>query len=299
MSHKQETMKFNSYFENHKNIIEVELLKAEKQVIIAVAWINFKEYFQVFNELLNKNILLKIICTDNRQNRSHMVEIQKLISLGAEIKLLKMPRSTNHMHHKFAIIDSKTVLNGSFNWSPNATKSFENLTVATEVHYEASKFENEFVKLSTINVETIRGLQNKKRCVNNCGGELFNILVFSEHGSKYYEVFGDIIEFCNNCDYFEAIDKCLSESNLEITLQEYENAREETERHDLEKHLNDILNKYIVADITVHAIGRVITTYDGFDEEEVSIKVIWKNKFVGDRIPDTLEDQDFDVLYDN
>ena len=49
-------MKVTSYFENHKNIIEEQLSKAQKEVIIGVAWINFNIYFDIFNDLLERKI---------------------------------------------------------------------------------------------------------------------------------------------------------------------------------------------------------------------------------------------------
>ena len=36
------------------------------------------------------------------------------------------------MHHKFAIIDQKYLINGSFNWTANAAKkNFENIMITT------------------------------------------------------------------------------------------------------------------------------------------------------------------------
>ena len=133
-------MELKTYFENHKQIIQNELFEAKSNVYIAVAWIKFKEYFNIFDEILKKKIELNIICSDNRQNRAHKVFIQELMDKGAKIKLLEMPHYKNHMHHKFVVIDGKTIMNGSFNWSPNATRSFENIKVINDAPDEAEHF---------------------------------------------------------------------------------------------------------------------------------------------------------------
>ncbi len=175
-------MTVESHFENHKSVIETELKQAKEIVLIAVAWINFKEYFEIFKEVIKNKAKLKIVCSDNWQNRSHQFFIDELSKLGAEIKLLKMPRQTNHMHHKFSIIDNKTILNGSFNWSPNATSSFENILVFKDFPNEVTKFINEFDKLLSIEAKNIRVLQKVKKCSErNCDGEIFNVLVFTKN----------------------------------------------------------------------------------------------------------------------
>lgn len=57
-------------------------------------------------------------------------DICSLIDHGV---LVRMDSSANHMHHKFAIIDKKTLVNGSFNWTRSATDyNQENILVTDE-----------------------------------------------------------------------------------------------------------------------------------------------------------------------
>ena len=52
-----------------------------------------------------------------------------------------------NMHHKFAVIDSHTLLTGSFNWTAQAAaKNQENLVVMRESHL-IPEFETEFESL--------------------------------------------------------------------------------------------------------------------------------------------------------
>jgi len=289
-----------SHFENHKSVIETELNQATQSVAIAVAWINFKEYFSLFKSILDKKIKLTIVCSDNWQNRSHQSLIDELIQYGAKIRLLKMPRQTNHMHHKFAIIDDKTILNGSFNWSPNAVSSFENIVVIKDFPDEVTKFKSEFDKLLKIEATTIRVLQTVKKCsAKNCEGELFNILVFSERTTQYYEVYGDIIEICTACDYHKTLENCISNTQIELLLNAYQGSSDDYETELIDRDINRLLNSYVKGTITIHAIGRVNTGLRPDDEDYVETNIIWKNKFVGNRVPNRFDDTNFDVVYDN
>jgi hypothetical protein len=292
-------MTVESHFENHKSVIETELKQASKIIFIAVAWINFKEYFEIFKFVLQNSVKLKIICSDNWQNRSHQSVISALVGLGAEIKLLKMPRLTNHMHHKFSIIDNKTILNGSFNWSPNATSSFENIVVIKDFPKEVTKFISEFDKLWEMEAKVIRVLQKVKKCTEiNCDGEIFNILVFSEN-NQYYEVFGDIIEVCTSCESYKTLENCVPNTQIELMLNAYQDSNDDYETELIDRDINKLLNSYVKGATTIHAIGRVKSGLLYNDEDYEETNIIWKNKFVGDRLPDKFDNKTFGVVYDN
>jgi len=283
------------FFESHKQIIFQTLKRSTESVKIAVAWISFKEYFEIFNSLLDRNIRLQIICTDNIQNRSHQKVIDDLIKNGANIKLLKMPRPTNHMHHKFCIIDDCLLINGSFNWSTNATRSFENLIVVENDTEAVTSFLNEFDRLNKINPETIKKLQKTKKCKNkNCDGKLFNILVFTERTNKYFESFGDIVEVCNSCLDFRLIEEGISDSQLYLLLEDYAKNNDICSKEEINRNIDAFLNNYINSEIIVHAIGRIDVVLSPQDIEYISTKIIWKSKFVGDKLQEEYE-TDFDV----
>jgi len=292
-------MRFEVFFENHKQVIENELSKAKMDVYIAVAWINFREYYPIFDSLLRNNINLEIICSDNFQNRSHQEFITKLIKGGAKIKLLRMPHSKNHMHHKFAIIDNHTVLNGSFNWSPNATKSFENLMILNGSSQEISKFIEEYKKLKLIETDTIKNLTNLKKCDCCDSGKIVNILVFSSKASKYFETSGDIVHVCTDCDFFENGSEMITNNQLYILADIYNSFDNEEDHEKIDRSIFDELNQYINNGIIIHAIGQVTNRLSQYDEEYTQTIIFWKNKFVGNIIPDCYEDQNFDVYYDH
>ena len=288
------------FFIDHKEKIFDEIRLAKSSVKIAVAWINFSEYFSIFDILLDNHIELKIICSDNIQNRAHNIQIKALTSKGAKIKLLKMPSVNNHMHHKFAIIDNESVLNGSFNWSPNAVKSFENIMVIKDSRDLVTKFKVEFDRIFNIKPTTIKNLQKKKKCPEDgCKGHLYNILVFSERSTKYNETSGDIVAVCNQCNSYLQINECLTDSQIEIYLQELAAASEDYEYELIYDILTKHMEMYQNDDSIIHAIGQVNTTLNGWDEESTATNILWKNNFVGKNVLDKYEDEDFDVFYDN
>ncbi|MCP4012352.1 MAG: DUF1669 domain-containing protein [Phycisphaeraceae bacterium] len=59
----------------------------------------------------------------------------------------KTDKTDAHMHHKFAIIDGKALINGSFNWTVSATeRNQENLVISREAGL-VKQFKTEFNRL--------------------------------------------------------------------------------------------------------------------------------------------------------
>lgn len=84
------------------------------------------------------------VITDNDKCYDLGSDIEKLCKAGIDVRVDKTPY---HMHHKFAIIDNKTVLTGSYNWTRSAAvNNHENLILSTEKQV-VKKFKQEFEKL--------------------------------------------------------------------------------------------------------------------------------------------------------
>lgn len=261
--------KIESYFGDHKRIIDSELMYATKEVLVAVAWINFKEYFEVFSYLINKKVKLKIVCTGNGHNRSNQDKIDELKTNGAEIKMLDMPNLYNHMHHKFAIIDQKTVLNGSFNWSLNAPKSFENLLVIKGFSAIVTSFLSEFNKIFSLEKESIKSMQKIKRCKENgCDGERVNVLIFGEEPDTNHVAYGDIVEVCTCCDKYVTLESCIPDTQLYLLLTDMPECNDDNERELVNRVINQKLDSYTKKTKTpIHAIGWVRPNQNGFDPD--------------------------------
>ena len=80
--------------------------------------------------LAHKRGVITRLITDDNKARDQGSDIFYLIDQGVPVR---MDSSENHMHHKFAIIDRKTLVNGSFNWTRSATEyNQENILVTDE-----------------------------------------------------------------------------------------------------------------------------------------------------------------------
>lgn len=287
------------YFENHKSEISARLKKAKKNVKVAVAWINFKDYYGEFSELLSRGVTVEIVCSDNPSNRKTKSHMDLLIKEGARIIFLKMPSGNNHMHHKFCVIDEKIVINGSFNWSKNALKNFENLSVLEGEDSVVTKFIDEFQRLTNIDTKSIKAMQQAPgKCKNHgCKGDLLNLWIFSENVDKYDVLAGDIIQFCAACEDGDIIESCVQDATLATYMDSLACEDDDHEREYLLRSVSSHLNGYSTHRHEVHAIGRVRTTFNYLEDEIVKTEIIWKNKFVENRIKSEY-DGNFGVCYD-
>jgi len=81
------------------------------------------------------------VITDNDTSVAEGSDIQKFREHGISVK---MDTSPYHMHHKFAAIDKRLLLNGSFNWTRGAsTNNCENVMVTNNKDF-LIEFENQF-----------------------------------------------------------------------------------------------------------------------------------------------------------
>ena len=76
-----------------------------------------------------RGIKVRLI-TDNDKSLDEGSDVEYLITEGIEVRMDNTP---NHMHHKFALIDQRVLVNGSFNWTRSATEyNQENILVTDE-----------------------------------------------------------------------------------------------------------------------------------------------------------------------
>lgn len=84
------------------------------------------------------------IITDDDKTADRGSDIFSLSRAGIEVK---MDRSSNHMHHKFALFDNRLVLTGSYNWTRSAADyNYENIMV-TDDEKMAAQYGSCFEKL--------------------------------------------------------------------------------------------------------------------------------------------------------
>ena len=133
------------HFEEIQGQIIEQLRGASFTIWVAVAW--FTDDL-IFNELVRKakdGINVQLIVFDDEINRNNGFEYENYFET---YRIKPIGTFKNIMHHKFCVIDLKTVLHGSYNWTRKARWNKE--TVSIDVGRElAEKFSAEFIKIKT------------------------------------------------------------------------------------------------------------------------------------------------------
>lgn len=133
------------YFEEIKSQIKEEISKAKYLIWVAVAWFTDKELYKLLVQKRIEGVNVQLLIIDDEINENSG------LSFGKDFWVRKVPKKgqfENLMHHKFCIIDLRTVIHGTYNWTNKAR--FNNETIDIENGREnAEKFADEFIKLKT------------------------------------------------------------------------------------------------------------------------------------------------------
>ena len=119
------------------------LNRAKHSVDICVFTISDNNISKAIADADKRGINVKII-TDNDKANDMGSDVYSLAKQGINIRI---DRSSNHMHHKFAVIDQKELINGSFNWTRSASKYNQENIVVTNDSKLLGAFQNAFNKL--------------------------------------------------------------------------------------------------------------------------------------------------------
>lgn len=144
--HQQEGQQSSVYFSPGnfcREAIIQNLRKAESQIDICVFTISDDQISNVISDCYDKRIDIRII-TDDDKSFDRGSDVHRLAERGIKVRADETP---NHMHHKFAIIDQKVLLTGSYNWTRSAAKyNHENVLLVRDMNIIRS-YQEEFEKL--------------------------------------------------------------------------------------------------------------------------------------------------------
>jgi hypothetical protein len=130
-----------------KHIIE-ELQKAKSEILIAVSWFNDMDLFELICEKAKENVKIEVIITNDHINiDKNKMNWYNLIDLNGKVYLYKKGKI---MHLKECIIDNEIFIQGTYNWTNNASKNVESVNIFynNEINIEESKAEYRKVKLT-------------------------------------------------------------------------------------------------------------------------------------------------------
>lgn len=147
-----------AHFQNIRISIIKEIEKANKCLKVAVYWFTNHELFDLLYQKQLKGIQCDLIIhNDYINNRDTGLPFQKFIDAGGKFYFSD---EENPMHNKFCIIDSRVLINGSYNWTYYAeSKNRENVLIIKEEADIIKAFETEFSKL----IELVKPLQTIAR----------------------------------------------------------------------------------------------------------------------------------------
>ena len=103
-----------------------EISKAEKTIDIAMYYLTSREIVQELVKAKERSVVIRIFL-DQSQENSKYAKSRYLAKRGIEIRFYV---GAGLMHNKFAVIDNKVLITGSFNWTATAQeKNQENLLI--------------------------------------------------------------------------------------------------------------------------------------------------------------------------
>ncbi|MFK7787967.1 MAG: phospholipase D-like domain-containing protein [Phycisphaeraceae bacterium] len=105
-----------------------ELRDAKRSLDICVFTITDNRISDTIIDAHRSGIAVRII-TDNDKQFDDGSDIARMVRADVPTRF---DPDTDHMHHKFAIVDGQRLITGSYNWTRGATRNHENVTVLSE-----------------------------------------------------------------------------------------------------------------------------------------------------------------------
>lgn len=138
-----EAPKVEVHFEQIQSQIIAEIKKAKFFIWVAVAWLTDRVLLKELKEKQKEGVNIQIVAMDDEINST----LKPLVKHHFEAHY-KLPKGVykNLMHNKFCIIDMRTVIHGSYNWTVKAQYNEEGITI-TESTDVAAKFAATFMQL--------------------------------------------------------------------------------------------------------------------------------------------------------
>jgi hypothetical protein len=130
-----------AYFQNIETVVIEKITTAKSDISIAVAWINNTKIFDILIEKANKMSVALIISNDIN-NYNNGINFQEFIDAGG---VLYLHANKKLMHNKYAILDNKTIITGSYNFTFGAEfLNYENLIVINDNSQLVSSYNENF-----------------------------------------------------------------------------------------------------------------------------------------------------------
>ncbi|TXD49196.1 phospholipase D-like domain-containing protein [Polaribacter sp. IC073] len=270
-------MQTEAIFENINKRIKQEIQEAEYSIYVAVAWFTDDVLFHELEKKVKEGCTVSIITSDDFINKQSRIDYDYYRSENFQI-LLYGNSNKDLIHHKFCVIDEKTVISGSYNWTRKAKTNSENIVITKGDDELAKQFINEFNKLHNqfnkddkiidyridldkiirrleiiknfIFLEDIESIDNVSKKLNQYySNKELKSIVKSIKNKNYSLTINQIQDFINNHKNEnliiwvdeEVVALKLELKNLEIQLNAYSN-----EKIEIEKQLLDFQHRHSI-----------------------------------------------------
>lgn len=118
----------SAHFQNLPDLICRYLAETTREAQIAVCWFSHKGIFETLLNCARRGVRITLVLEYDTQNiRQGGLDFAALIQAGASFYAC---RDAALMHHKFALLDGRLLLSGSYNWTYNSNA--ENLIVSDD-----------------------------------------------------------------------------------------------------------------------------------------------------------------------
>ena len=113
-----------------------------------MAWFTDDRLFDALVSKAASGVPVELILMNDEINNNCGIDFNLLATKGGKVwKIGSGEANDTLMHNKFCVIDSDTVINGSYNWTKKAKQNHESITVITEDTELAEQFISEFHSL--------------------------------------------------------------------------------------------------------------------------------------------------------
>ena len=251
-----------------KQRIISEINNASQSIKLAMAYFTDRDIAMAIVEAKNRKIDIDIILSSNGQN-----ETVKLMLKGAGVSIHAFETGDTRgiMHHKFCLIDNKITINGSYNYSLNASNNnVENIQISDDLS-TYNQFLSEFERLR-YNIDNQIAVNDSSKATEYRVEKLQppkNLIdIFSKqlHDLVYSAAQIDTEEYKTN-GYEKAKE---SKGHIDIFRTEYNNIKEKIKTYATDEGLSN-MKSVLISNITL-AYESTKTNLNSEKEEKISIE---------------------------
>jgi phosphatidylserine/phosphatidylglycerophosphate/cardiolipin synthase-like enzyme len=133
--------------------IEIELGNAKKEILVAMYAFTSRELALALKGATDRGVVVRVLLDWEADQKNTLSQGNFLRRSGIEVRnvtgqLREKGETRGIMHHKFAVIDRKILITGSYNWSRAAeTLNGENILIFQKAEPLAAEYRKEFEKL--------------------------------------------------------------------------------------------------------------------------------------------------------